>query len=484
MSGSSPPPTLADLLAGAAPAPASGVSPTNESSTGNLPKPGDVVADKYEIVSVIGIGGMGAVFEATHLRLRQRVAIKMLHPYVKDLPGSIARFEREARAAGQLRSPNIARVLDVETQKTDTPYMVMEFLEGNDLGVELSAHGRLPIKDAVDYVIQACAGMHEAHALGIIHRDLKPANLFVCRTPDGPIIKILDFGISKITTETDGRLTAAMTTMGSPIYMSPEQLREARDVDARADIWGLGVILYELLAGRPPHTGTVTVVTAAIIADKPPKLSTLRLDVPPGLEAVVLKALSKDPAARFADALSFAQALFPFASKDSEKRLRASVATVQRPSSRREPVHSPDSATVVRPEAVRPGTETSQSWSTGEHRPKPRGGRKTLALVAAIALVVTALVTGLLLSVRGSQSAPERSATSAVAPERPDVNASVGVPSPAPPAPEPQASSSAQPRSTPNPSPPPRPPGPKSTVTPKSAPTPTPTQPEKNPLHL
>ena len=360
-----------------------------------LPEPGAVIDEKYEIVALVGRGGMGAVFEAMHVRLNQRVAIKMLHPYVKDLPGSIERFEREARAAGQLQSPNITRVLDVETKKTALPYMVMEFLDGKDLGQELAAHGRLPICDAVDYLLQACAGMREAHAAGIIHRDLKPANIFLCRTPEGPVIKVVDFGISKITTEVDGRLTAAMTTMGSPVYMSPEQLREAKDVDQRADIWGLGVILFELITGRTPHTGTVTVVTAAIVSEKPPTLSALRSDVPAGLDAVVAKALAKKPDDRYPDAESFAEALAPFASREAVKRLRASLSIPAAPPSSKRSVspasHDQNAETMMGTSRL-PGVETSQSWSSAELGEALRSKRRSRVLIAATGAAIVATI--------------------------------------------------------------------------------------------
>jgi len=376
-----------------------------------LPKPGDVVDDKYEIVGIVGRGGMGIVFEAVHRRLRQRVALKMLHPHVKEEPGVIERFEREARAAGQLLSTNVARVLDVATSSTGLPYIVMEFLEGRDLQDELEVRKQLPIQEAVDYVLQACAAMREAHALGIIHRDLKPANLFVCPTAEGPVIKILDFGISKITTEVDGRLTAAMTTLGSPIYMSPEQLRGASEVDARTDIWSLGVVLYELLAGKPPHAGTLTAVTAAIIADAPPRLALFRDDVPSELEAVIVKALQKFPANRFADAESLAEALVPFASVASAKWLFARLSvSASAPSSRRmgKPTSQPtddDSLTMMGPPvSVRPppsqggapisGSDTRHAMTTGSFDRSVRASSRTRTLLVAAALVAGAVGLG------------------------------------------------------------------------------------------
>jgi serine/threonine-protein kinase len=367
-----------------------------------MPEAGAVVGGKYEIVGVVGKGGMGVVFEATHKRLSQRVALKMLRPHVRDDPETIARFEREARAAGQLRSMNIARVLDVETQNAELPYIVMEFLEGRDLEDEIAEVGMLPVPEAVDYVLQACAGIHEAHELGIIHRDLKPANLFLCRTPDGPIIKILDFGISKIKTEQDSRLTAAMTTMGSPIYMSPEQLRDVKDVDQRADVWGLGIILFELLTGRTPFVGTVTSVTASIVADPAPTLSSLRDGIPPGLEAIVAKALEKKPEARFQDAETFGEALSMFASPEGSRRFHASLSM---------PVATPRS---LRPVATPADAETRPSFSPGETRNaftsasfanalRPRRTRWVAAL-AAVAAVVAVLVVVLTLAARRAET--------------------------------------------------------------------------------
>ena len=397
---------------------------SDDSLLPRLPGPGDVVDDKYEIVGVVGRGGMGVVFEAQHRRLRQRVALKMLHPHVREEPGVIERFEREARAAGQLLSANIARVLDVQMSSTGLPYIVMEFLEGKDLQDELESRKQLPVEEAVDYILQACAAMREAHALGIIHRDLKPANLFLCPTPDGSVIKLLDFGISKITTEVDGRLTAAMTTLGSPIYMSPEQLRGASEVDARTDIWSLGVVLYELLAGRPPHTGTLTAVTAAITADAPPRLGSFRDDVPPELEAVIVKTLQKYPVNRFQDAESLAEALVPFASDAGAKWLQARLSLPPAPASTRRVAKSPaeasESLTMAAPTSATDryssssGTDTRHAMTTGAFERSVRPSSRTRALLIAGGLLAGALAVGLVL---WPASAPAPARTNAKPPD-------------------------------------------------------------------
>ncbi len=283
-----------------------------------LPAPGDVIAGKYALVGLIGEGGMGVVYEATHVRLRQRLAIKILRPDVADFGEVVTRFEREARAAARLQSIHTARVIDVETLPNGLPYIVLEFLEGRDLDAEIAEVGLLPIEDAVDVVLQVAEAMSEAHALGIVHRDLKPSNLFVCRVDKSGrrVMKVLDFGISKSEAE-DRRLTPTHAYFGTPYYAAPEQLRAASAADARSDVWSLGSILFELLTGRTPFEGSPTSVIAKVVAEHAPWPTELRPDLSRDLSRVVIRALQRDPQLRFQNMREFAQALQPFGHKET-----------------------------------------------------------------------------------------------------------------------------------------------------------------------
>jgi serine/threonine-protein kinase len=256
---------------------------------------------------------MGIVYEACHRRLDKRVAIKLLHGGGHDTPDIVHRFEREARAAVQLRGRNVARVFDVDTLPEGAPYMVMEYLEGRDLSEEMVERGVFPLSEAVGYVLEACAAMSEAHELGIVHRDLKPGNLFLSKYGDTRIVKVLDFGISKVTSEKNVSVTTTQSTLGTPLYMSPEQVRSAKHVDSRSDIWSLGVILYELVSGIPPFLGdSASAIIAAIAADSPQSLGDLRPDLPQEFVAIVMKTLQKEPALRFQTVDELADALAQF----------------------------------------------------------------------------------------------------------------------------------------------------------------------------
>jgi serine/threonine protein kinase len=267
--------------------------------------PGSVIGGKYRVERQLAEGGIGVVVLARHLQLGHQVAIKYLQAKVLTNSLLVTRFMREAQLAASIHSDHVVRVFDVGTLDDGGPYMVMEFLDGEDLGAVV-ARGPLAQQDAIDYVMQACDAIAEAHGLGIVHRDIKPENLFLARRGSGtPIIKIVDFGISKSTMNRDTgkrlpRMTEDGDRFGTPMYMSPEQLASSTNVDARADIWALGVVLFELLTARIPFDGESVPQIAASILTAPAKL--LRTYCPGAsseLEAAVSKCLEKTPDLRF-----------------------------------------------------------------------------------------------------------------------------------------------------------------------------------------
>jgi serine/threonine-protein kinase len=263
---------------------------------------------------------MGVVYAARHEVLGQRVALKVLRPDYAAQDEVHARFLQEARTATRIESEHVARTLDVGKLASGLPYIVIELLEGKDLADVLTEKGPLPIADAVDHVLQALEAVAEAHAMGIVHRDLKPSNLFLARRKDGSVtVKVLDFGITK-TCFDDGavQLTSTSQILGTPAYMSPEQLRQSREVDARADIWAVGVVLYELLSGELPFVGGgVGALFAAILEDTPMPLSERRPDVPRELESAVMKCLVRSRASRWQSVADLARAIRPFGSHAS-----------------------------------------------------------------------------------------------------------------------------------------------------------------------
>src|SRR5215468_8129223 len=275
---------------------------------------GEVLAGKYRVERVLGVGGMGVVVAAKHLQLDQTVALKFMLPEAIANAEASSRFLREARNAVRLKSEHVARVIDVGTLETGAPYIVMEYLEGCDLGGLLAQHRALAIPVAVDYVLQACDAIAEAHALGIVHRDLKPQNLFVTRSHDGTaLIKVLDFGISKSSVAGDLVATRTQAVMGSPAYMSPEQMRSAKLVDARTDVWALGVILYQLVLGHVPwDADTFTELCFKVAMDPLPPFPAGSA-LPPGFEDVVRRCLEKELHRRFPDVYHLAVALHPYA---------------------------------------------------------------------------------------------------------------------------------------------------------------------------
>lgn len=275
-----------------------------------------MLAQRFRIERLLGAGGMGAVLEATRLETGQRVAVKLLLESGEAHPEARARFEREAKLAARLESAHVVSILDFDRTSSGLPFIVMERLEGRDLAELLHAEGALPIERAVDLIAEACLGVGAAHAAGLVHRDLKPSNLFLAELSDGTeVVKVLDFGLSKALDSADPALTASAASFGTPQYMAPEQIQSTKHVDARCDQHALGMILYELVTGRPAYAAeTAGAIYVAICTHPPPKASAARDGVPAGLDAAITRALSKAPSERFADLGSFLEAIAPFGS--------------------------------------------------------------------------------------------------------------------------------------------------------------------------
>ena len=372
-------------------------------------KEGELVGGKYRVERTLGMGGMGVVVAATHVQLEQKVALKFLLADAAENEDVALRFTREAKAAAKIQSEHVGRVMDVGTTESGAHFMVMEYLEGRDVAAILAEDGPLPVERAADYVLQACEAIAEAHAAGIVHRDLKPANLFLARRNDGSsIIKVLDFGISKstvsrasLTGATDPALTNPSAVIGSPLYMSPEQLEAAPRVDGRADIWALGVILYEMVSCKTPFFAqSVPLIYSGILNNPPPPLADsvpAGTAVEPAFEAVVRRCLEKSPERRFTDVAELVTALVAFAPRQG----RETAAKVSR------------LLQAVRSPAARPATETTEpvapsenastvtAWGPGRARPGVRK-RTTLAVGAAAML---AGVVGVIVWGRGARDA-------------------------------------------------------------------------------
>jgi serine/threonine protein kinase len=273
-------------------------------------KPLRVIDGKYEILRELGKGGMGVVYEARHTGTGRRVALKeILGEAMKTDRVLVERFQREARATGAIESQHIAPVLDAGSDpQTSHPYLVMELLQGEDLQELIVRHGTLPEQLALRVIGQACAGLARAHAAGVVHRDIKPANLFLARRDDEIVVKVLDFGLARVKEQMNASVQMSLTStglmLGTPLYMSPEQVMGAKDLDHRSDIWSLGVVLYELIAGMTPH-GDVETLGALLVSicSKPARaIQELAPEIRDGVAAILAQALAIDPAKRYANA--------------------------------------------------------------------------------------------------------------------------------------------------------------------------------------
>jgi serine/threonine-protein kinase len=422
---------------------------------------------QYEIVRLLGEGGMGAVYEARHATLKKRVAIKTMLPSMAAIPEAVTRFLREGEAASRIRHPHVVDVTDVGTQN-GVPYLVMEFLEGEDLAAHLGRQGALAVAAAVDLMLPVCAAVAAGHAAGVIHRDLKPQNVFLCRRFRGDLSPmVLDFGVSKLVAAGDVNLTATSAIVGTASYMSPEQAVGAKQVDARSDQYALGAILYECLTGRRAHEGDNALAILRAIGDgvlTAPRRH--RPDLPPALEAVVLRALAVSPAARFPSVSAFARALLPFASdklrltwseelsQDAEPAAaaatdpeapHATALMASRPVAGGTRLLSDAGEGVGAGAAVAPGGTTLSHGASemdrptvSDRAPPPRSRRALWAGAGAAALVAVAIVAG---AARGGRPSAPPAPPLAVAPPAPPAAAPPApvAPAPAPAAPAPVA---------------------------------------------
>jgi serine/threonine-protein kinase len=348
--------------------------------------PGQVLAGKLRIVRQLGMGGMGAVYEVEHELTRHRRALKLLHPQMAGIPSVVERFLREASAAGRIGNRHIVETFDAGLLDSGEPYIVMELLTGKTLAEVLEQRGPLPLERACDVLAQACDAVSAAHAAGIVHRDLKPENLFLAG-PDLSFVKILDFGVSKFDAATTGvnGLTVEGSPLGTPYYMSPEQVRGEKSIDARADVYALGVLFYECLTGRKPFVAdTLPHLAVLIYQGKYATPSEVRHGLPPAADVVVSRAMASDRGERYGSAAELAAAV---------SRLRASVAPGAM--NQTQPLLAP----ALEPVEARPAPALTPAVFTGppSESLKPKPASKLWLFGAAFGVVAVALLGAALL---------------------------------------------------------------------------------------
>ncbi|WP_437275375.1 protein kinase [Sorangium sp. So ce375] len=368
---------------------------------------GEVIADRYRVERLLGIGGMGAVVAARHLSLGELVAVKFMRPEHCGNAALLRRFQREARGMFRLKTEHVPRVYDLGALAPrpgialPVPYIVMEHLSGNDLRSIVERRGRLPVDEAAEYVRQACVGLAEAHALGMVHRDLKPANLFLTYRTDGtPLVKVLDFGVAKFTCakpEHDGlEMTTARSVMGSRRYMAPEQMLTPKDIDLRADLWALGVVLYQLVSGTLPFGAETLEQFVLVVSEQAPRpLRNVCADLPEGFEEIVMRCLEKDRTRRLASARELAAALAPFALRGAPDATLPTGVHRSQPTFTWPDQGPPTTASRLPMAAARPPTTASRPPTTASGQPETRreGRRPRRAWLAATAGAVSASAT-------------------------------------------------------------------------------------------
>lgn len=374
---------------------------------------GQMIANKFEITQLLGVGGVGFVVAANHTELGQKVALKFLKPEMLANTQVAGRFAQEALAAARIRSEHVARVFDVGSLADGTPFIVMEFLDGRDLFDIITQDGPQPVRRAVDYVLQACEALADAHSCGIVHRDIKPENLFLLRRSEGiELIKVLDFGISKLAltgnnVKSKVPLVKTMLPVGSPVYMSPEQIRASKDIDQRTDIWSIGCVLYELLTGVAAFDApSLTQLSAAILEVNPSPPSLSRPEIPIELDDIVKRCLEKNPNDRFQNVAQLATALYPFGPRRARIHAERCCRLLKVPGS----THAEFELPSVRPPDWESTTGSSGSFlkvaAAAPAKPlvtqdeietfRPAYRSKTIKIAAIAVLAVAALVGGFL----------------------------------------------------------------------------------------